>query len=125
MLEQSEIDLLTKSKEEIYRATREIFAEEKSIRVNQKIMPSRLGSSQIAPITEPWPAHLSTWSLLTTSRSHIPGGQQFGVAVDSGEDNVSDLRGKLHATNQDKTAQAIKAARAVRWVNGLLNVIRL
>ena len=31
MLEQSEIDLLTKSKEEIYRATREIFGEEESI----------------------------------------------------------------------------------------------
>ena len=40
MLEQSEIDLLTKSKEEIYRATREIFGEEESITENEKIMPS-------------------------------------------------------------------------------------
>ena len=54
-----------------------------------------------------------------------PGWTAFGVAVDSGEDNVSDLPGQMHATNQDKTGQAIKAARAVRWVNGPLNEIRL
>ena len=125
MLEPSEIDLLRKSKEEIYRASREIFAEEESVTENQKTVPRLLVSYLIAPIAESCQTHFSTWSILETLRPPIEAEGHFGAAAGSGGDNVSYLPGNIHGANQEKRERAVNTVHTVWWVNGTLNVIRL
>ena len=85
MLEQSEIDLLRKSKEEIFEYRHEFPANKNNVIHGQGVFPDVLGDPGDVAYRGEWLTFVLDWNALNTSNLYVPAGREFWSACAFGK----------------------------------------